>query len=357
MAVALSLGRRGQGRTWPNPAVGCVIVNDGHIVGRGWTADGGRPHAEPQALAQAGHLARGATAYVTLEPCSHFGKTPPCAQALIDAGISHVVAAVQDRDPRVNGAGFDMLRSAGIRVTTGVLADQAAQDHAGFFKVQTDARPWVTLKLATSFDGRIATAGGDSQWITDAPARRAVHAMRARYDAVMIGAGTARDDDPTLNIRDLGIERHPLRVVVSRSLDIPLASNLARTAADIPLWLCHGAEAQDDGIIAWRGVGAQTIMCATQRGTLDPVDVVHQLAKRGVTRVFCEGGGSLAASLLHDDLVDEVIGFQAGVIIGAEGRPSIGALGIDVLRSAPRFALYETQHIGPDVMTIWRRKQ
>ena len=355
MALALSLGRRGQGRTWPNPAVGCVIVKDGHIIGRGWTADGGRPHAEPQALAQAGAAAKGATAYVTLEPCSHFGKTPPCAQALIDAGISHVVAAVQDQDPRVSGAGFDMLRAAGITVTTGVLKDQADLDHAGFFLTQTEGRPWVTLKLANSFDGRIATHTGDSQWITDAPARRLVHAMRARHDAVLVGGGTARDDDPSLTVRGLGIERQPVRVVLSRGLDLPTDGVLARTAHEVPVWICHGQEAPKDRIEDWVACGAQVIPCDEAHGGLDMRDVMRSLAQRGVTRVFCEGGGSVAASLLHAGLVDEMIGFNAGVVVGAEGRASVGPMQIERLREAPRFRLVEVRRVGPDVLHVWRR--
>ena len=201
MALALSLGRRGQGACWPNPAVGCVIVKDGRIVGRGWTQPGGRPHAETEALARAGAAARGATAYVSLEPCSHHGKTPPCAAALIKAGIARVVAPVEDSDGRVAGQGFAMLRAAGVEVSTGLRADEAERDLAGFFLKTELGRPAVTLKLASSFDGRIATASGHSQWITGPEARRWVHGMRARHDAVMVGAGTARADDPALRAK------------------------------------------------------------------------------------------------------------------------------------------------------------
>ena len=355
MSLALSLGRRGLGRTWPNPSVGCVIVGDGVIVGRGWTADGGRPHAETRALAQAGARAQGATAYVTLEPCSHHGQTPPCAQALIDAGVAHVVAAIQDNDRRVDGNGFAMLRAAGIQVTTGVLADQAAQDHAGFFMRNGLGRPWVTLKLANSFDGRIATATGDSQWITGPDARRLVHGMRAQHDAVLVGAGTVRADDPTLNVRDLGIAHHTLRVVISRHLDIPIASRLVQTVDNLPLWVCHGDTAPSDRIDAWRNIGAQTISCALQGQGVDPGAVLSALAQRGITRVFCEGGGNLAASMLAADLVDELIGFQAGVVIGAEGLPSIGAMGVDQLKSAPRFKLHQLTEVQGDVLQTWRR--
>lgn len=357
LALALALGRRGQGGTWPNPAVGCVIVRDGRIVGRGWTAPGGRPHAEVQALAQAGTAARGATAYVSLEPCAHFGQTPPCAQALIDAGITRVVAPIPDEDARVAGKGFAMLRDAGITVDTGLLADEARADHAGFFRRATSDRPFVTLKLAMSLDGRIATATGESKWITGAPARRLVHGMRARHDAVMVGGGTARVDDPSLTVRDLGIENQPVRVVVSRHLDLPLLGQLARSAAQVPVWICHGAEASPERRKAWEGLGAHLLPCAVTGGHLDPCDVLLQLGGKGLTRVFCEGGAALAASLLAEDLVDRLIVFSAGLAIGAEGLPGIGALGLDRLAKATRFDLEEVSRVGNDVMQVWHRQK
>ncbi|WP_268249763.1 bifunctional diaminohydroxyphosphoribosylaminopyrimidine deaminase/5-amino-6-(5-phosphoribosylamino)uracil reductase RibD [Seohaeicola zhoushanensis] len=355
MALALSLGRRGQGNCWPNPAVGCVIVKDGRIVGRGWTQPGGRPHAETMALAQAGAAARGATAYVTLEPCAHHGQTPPCAEALIEAGVARVVAPLADSDPRVSGQGFAMLEAAGIEVDTGVLAAEAAADHEGFFLKTEQGRPLVTLKLASSFDGRIATATKESQWITGPEARWLVHGQRARHDAVMVGGGTARSDDPSLTVRGLGVEHQPVRVVVSRRLDLPLIGQLARTAKAVPLWLCHGADADSDRMKAWRETGATLLSCRVEAGQVDPKDVLAQLGKAGLTRVFCEGGGALAASLLAEDLVDELVGFTAGVAIGAEGLPAIGALGLERLADAPRFELVEARSVGGDVMHRWRR--
>lgn len=355
MALALSLGRRGQGLCWPNPAVGCVVVQGDRIVGRGWTQPGGRPHAETVALVQAGAQARGATAYVTLEPCSHQGETAPCVQALIEAGVARVVAAIEDSDPRVSGQGFEHLRRAGIAVKTGVLAEQAARDHAGFFLKTELGRPLVTLKLASSFDGRIATATGQSKWITGPEARRAVHAMRARHDAVMVGAGTARADDPSLTVRDLGVEQQPVRVVISRHLDLPLLSQLARTAKDIPLWLCHGHGADVERLKAWEGLGARLLPCAVRGTQLDAGDILQQLGQAGLTRVFCEGGGALAASLLAHDLVDELIGFTAGLGIGAEGLPMVGALGLNRLEQAPRFQLIETRQVGQDIEHRWTR--
>ena len=355
MSLALMLGRQGQGRTWPNPSVGCVIVKDGRIVGRARTADGGRPHAETQALVQAGDAARGATVYVSLEPCAHHGETPPCADALASAGVARVVAPMADSDARVAGQGFAILQAAGIDVTTGVLADQAARDLDGFFMRTDQGRPHLTLKLASSFDGRIATATGQSQWITGADARRHVHGLRARHDAVMVGAGTARADDPSLTVRDLGITRQPVRVVVSRRLDLPMMSKLARTARETPLWLCHGADADPALIDAWQGIGAELVPCALTGRQLDVRSVLQELGARGLTRVFCEGGGGLAASLLAADLVDELIGYTAGLAIGAEGLPAIGAMGLSTLDEGPRFRLVEHRAIGNDILHRWRR--
>ncbi len=354
MRHALALGARGLGRVWPNPAVGCVIVRDGRIVGRGWTGDGGRPHGETVALAQAGKLAKGATAFVTLEPCSHHGKTPPCADALITAGISRVVIATRDPDPRVSGQGIERLKATGIDVTTGVFEEQAMNSHRGFFSRITKSRPMVTLKLAASFDGRIATQTGESQWISGAEARRSVHAMRARHDAVMVGGGTARVDDPTLNVRDIGVEHQPVRVVWSRHLDIPLQGKLAQSARDVPLWILHADDASTDICKAWQGLGARLFPCATNQQQIEPVSALQALGEAGLTRVFCEGGGTLAASLLSSGLVDELVTFTAGIGIGAEGQPTLGVMGVDRLSKAPRFELVETRKIGADTMTRWR---
>ena len=356
MALALSLGARGQGTTWPNPAVGCVIVRDGRILGRGWTAAGGRPHAETVALDRAGAAARGATAYVSLEPCSHHGQTPPCAEALIAAGIARVVTALEDPDPRVAGRGHAMLRAAGIDVTTGVLAEAAANSHRGFLLNRTEGRPSLTLKLATSFDGRIATATGESQWITGPEARRLVHALRARHDAVMVGGGTARADDPMLTVRGIGVPRQPVRIVCSRRLDLPRDGQLARSAGRVPLWLCHGPDAAARLRAEWEALGARLIEVPVGGGRqLDPASILQALGAEGLTRVFCEGGGSLAASLLSAGLVDELAGFTAGLALGAEGRPALGALGLDSLAEAPRFRLVETRKVGGDALQIWTR--
>ncbi|RPE72000.1 diaminohydroxyphosphoribosylaminopyrimidine deaminase [Pacificibacter maritimus] len=355
MQHALALGARGLGRTWPNPAVGCVIVKSGRIIGRGWTQDGGRPHAEAMALTQAGDQAQGATAYVTLEPCSHHGKTPPCAQSLIDAGVSRVVVAVGDPDPRVNGRGLALLRDAGISVDFGLCEDAARAAQIGFLNRVTLGRPMVTLKLATSWDGRIATSMGESQWITGPLARRRVHAMRATHDAVLIGGGTARADDPSLTVRGLGIDHKTVRVIMSRALDLPLTSQLAQSANDHPVWIIHGPTADADLKRIWTDIGANLIEVPVVAGKLDADAALAALGAAGLTRVFCEGGGALAASLLQNDLVDVVAQFTAGLGLGADGLAGLGSLGVTRLAQVPRFVPQSCEQLGADVFTLWQR--
>jgi len=351
MRLAISLGARRLGQTWPNPAVGCVIVKNGRVLARAATAPGGRPHAETQALN--GLDATGATVYVSLEPCAHTGTTPPCAQALINASVGRVVFALRDPDPRVDGRGADMLRAAGIEVSGPVLEGQARAVNLGFVTSKTKNRPAVTLKLATSFDGRIATAGGRSQWITGPQARHFVHAMRANHDAVMVGAGTARADDPSLTQRGLGITHQPVRVVISSDLDLPLDGALAGAIAQSPLWLVHGPEAPKPVKTAWAAKGAVLIGAACSTEGLDLTDVMHRLAKRGITRVFCEGGGQLAGGLLRSKLVDRLVGFTAGMALGGDGRASIGALNLDAISETQAFDLESLRRIGDDIMHVW----
>jgi diaminohydroxyphosphoribosylaminopyrimidine deaminase / 5-amino-6-(5-phosphoribosylamino)uracil reductase len=350
MAHALALAARGLGAVWPNPAVGCVIVRDGRVVGRGNTQPGGRPHAERVALAQAGEAARGAVVYVTLEPCAHQGQTSPCAEALIAAGVGRVVTAMTDPDPRVQGRGHALLRAAGIPVTEGVCAAGAQAVAAGFVKRVTQGLPFVTLKLAASFDGRTALADGTSRWITGPVARRMVHAMRLRHDAVLVGAGTALADDPDLTVRDIGATRQPVRVVMDRHLRVPAGGRLGRTARDVPVWMLHatGTAAGD-----WASTGATLIATAGPTAR----DGLVALAARGITRVFCEGGATLAASLLADDLVDEVAIFSAGLAIGAAGHPVVGVLPQIPLAVAQRFSLQSLCQTGADSVMVWARKQ
>ncbi|MBN8631311.1 MAG: bifunctional diaminohydroxyphosphoribosylaminopyrimidine deaminase/5-amino-6-(5-phosphoribosylamino)uracil reductase RibD [Rhodobacterales bacterium] len=353
MAHALRLAARGLGNTWPNPAVGCVLVRDGLIVGRGWTQPGGRPHAEVRALQQAGEATEGATAYVTLEPCAHHGHTPPCASALIAAKVARVVTALTDPDPRVSGKGHAMLRAAGIAVTEGVMTVEASHLNAGFLKRVTQGLPFVTLKLAASLDGRTATATGESRWITGPEARRKVHALRMSHDAVMVGSGTALADNPDLTARDMGAVRQPVRIVLDRMLRHSPDSRLGRTARDNPAWLLHGPAAPEAARKAWEATGATLIETPETDGHLDLPAALQTLAARGLTRILSEGGSTLAAALVKAGLVDDLAMFSGGALIGAEGHPALGPLALTLLADAPRPRLNETLALGPDMFSLW----
>ena len=358
MRLALDLGDRGMGRSWPNPSVGCVIVRDGKIVGRGWTQPGGRPHAEQKALQAAGPLqTRGATAYVTLEPCAHQGKTPPCAKLLAEAGVARVVFAAADPyRAKHAGSGHQLLKEHGVPVDQGCLAAEASRANLGFFRRILDQRPAVTLKLAMSFDGRIAARDGASKWITRAKARRLVHLMRAKHDAVMVGSGTAASDDPMLTPRDLGVDFSPIRLVLDSNLSIPPTSKLGASAKHVPVWICHARNAPLESLEAWSDAGAVLIECRTANcKRLDLKDVMSSLAQKGLTRVFCEGGAKLAASLIEDDLVDEIIGFTSGRILGTDGIPAVDLPTFDELSAPFRFKLEHTERIGEDAIHRWRR--
>ncbi|HYZ32283.1 MAG TPA: bifunctional diaminohydroxyphosphoribosylaminopyrimidine deaminase/5-amino-6-(5-phosphoribosylamino)uracil reductase RibD [Crenalkalicoccus sp.] len=364
MRAALALARRGLGNTWPNPAVGCVIVSpEGRVLGRGWTQPGGRPHAETEALARAEALApgaaRGATAYVTLEPCSHWGRTPPCCDALAAAGIARVVAAVGDPDPRVDGRGFARLRAAGIAVETGLLAEEAAALNAGFARRITRGLPLVTLKLATTLDGRIATGRGESRWITGPAARREAHALRARHDAVLVGSGTVLADDPDLTCRIPGMARVPLaRVVADGRLRTPLGSRLVTTATVAPSWIATATGHPPQRLAPYQaaGVGILAIRRAAD-GALDLRALLGALAQRGVTRVLAEGGAALAAGLLQDGLVDRLAWFHAPAIMGGDGRPAVLPLPLASLSAMPRYTVVASRPAGPDRLTEFVREE
>jgi diaminohydroxyphosphoribosylaminopyrimidine deaminase/5-amino-6-(5-phosphoribosylamino)uracil reductase len=352
MAAALALARRGLGNTWPNPAVGCVLVSPaGQVVGRGWTQPGGRPHAETEALARAGEQARGATAYVTLEPCSHFGRTPPCCDALIRAGVARVVVAMGDPDPRVDGRGLARLRAAGIAVETGLLEAEARTLNAGFARRITAGRPVVTLKLASTLDGRIATAGGESQWITGPAARREAHALRARHDAVLVGSGTVLADDPDLTCRIAGMAPAPLaRVVADARLRTPLSARLVRTARSVPSWLATAPGHKPAELAPYQqaGVDVLTVPRDQKSGSLDLAVLLGALAQRGITRVLAEGGAGIAAGLLRAGLVDRVAWFHAPGVIGGDGLPAVQALPLAALSAMPRFKRLASRGLGPD---------
>jgi diaminohydroxyphosphoribosylaminopyrimidine deaminase/5-amino-6-(5-phosphoribosylamino)uracil reductase len=347
MAAALSLAARTLGDTWPNPAVGCVIAKDNVVIGRGWTQSGGRPHAETEALTRAGAAARGATAYITLEPCSHHGKTPPCVEALIGAGITRAVIATGDPDPRVAGQGVAKLKAANIQVEVGLGQAAADRLNAGFFLRIEHNRPLFALKTASSLDGRIALANGDSKWITGLEARRAVQALRSRYDAILIGSGTALADDPLLSCRLEGYAGRPkARIVLDRRLRLPLTSRLVRTARDIPTWVVTADVGPKAEALAAEGVEVITAKA----------DLGAALAERGLTRVLVEGGGEVAGSFLKTDMVDQIAWFRAGGIIGGDGRASVGALNASYLGAIPNFTRIETLVFGADTLDILIRK-
>jgi len=357
MQLALALGRRGLGRTWPNPAVGAVVVKDGVIVGRGWTQPGGRPHAEPEALRRAGEATRGATLYVTLEPCSHFGKSPPCADAIIAAGISRVVAAIEDPNPEVAGKGHAKLRAAGIAVDVGLFAQEAAHDHAGHFRRVRDQRPHVILKLAVSADDMIAAGGHKRVAITGEAARAQVHLLRAQSDAILVGIGTVRADDPLLTCRLPGMAgRSPVRVVLDRSLRIPGNSRLVHSARETPLWVIASELAEAPAAARLGAAGAQVIRIPPTTGPgLDLPAVLHALSEKGITRLMVEGGSRVASSFIAADLADEVWLFRGPEAIGAGGIAALDALPLSEITQSPRLKLRASETLGKDTLSIYER--
>lgn len=357
MTVALTLARRGLGRTSPNPAVGCVLVRDGRAVGRGWTGDGGRPHAETEALRRAGQSSHGATAYVSLEPCNHRGQTPPCTEALIAAGVRRCVVAMMDPDTRVAGQGVTHLRERGVDVTLGVGREAAERFYGAYVRHRREGRPGITLKLATTLDGRIATRGGESQWITGDAARAEAHRLRATHDAVMVGSGTAVVDNPRLSVRLPGLESvRPVRVVVDGRLRLPLTHNLVSGAAEHPTLLITRPDAPRDRRVAYEAAGVQVIEAPLgEQATLSTRGIAQVLGEHGLTRVLVEGGSGLAAGLFSADLVDDVVWFRAPRVIGGDGLGAIGSFGLDRLASTPSFTLWESRAVGTDIMETYRR--
>ncbi|WP_454813445.1 bifunctional diaminohydroxyphosphoribosylaminopyrimidine deaminase/5-amino-6-(5-phosphoribosylamino)uracil reductase RibD [Labrys neptuniae] len=363
MRAALALGRRGLGNTWPNPAVGCVIVrrvgDADVIVGRGWTQPGGRPHAETQALAEAGQLAKGATAYVTLEPCSHYGRTGPCADALARGGIARVVGALRDPDPRVGGRGFDMLRRYGLEVREGVLAEEAFQAHVGHITRVTFGRPGVTVKIAVSADGKLAGPGGRPVRITGEEASAHVHMMRAQSDAIAVGIGTVLADDPMLTVRLPGMAaQSPVRIVFDSKLRLPLASRLVQTARQVPVWVLARADAPvaPERTLVETGVEVMRIGCSAlppgEGASLDLGEALRLLGTRGVTRLLVEAGPRLAAGLVEADLVEEFVQFSSPEPIG-EGVVALAPqLQAKIDGQLPNLA---ARMVGHDTMTIQRR--
>ncbi len=316
MAEALRLAENGLFTTTPNPRVGCVIVRDGEIVGTGWHEKAGGPHAEVLALAAAGARARGATAYVSLEPCSHHGRTPPCAEALIAAGVARVVAAMQDLNALVAGAGFSRLRAAGIEVESGLMQDEAQALNVGFVSRMRRGLPWVRMKIAASLDGRTALANGASQWITGPEARRDGHAWRARACAVLTGIGTVMDDDPRLNVREVETARQPLKVVVDSRLQLQPAARLLQSGKVLVATAAESAP----GRSALEDRGAEVLVLPNAQGKVDLAELMRELARREMNEVHVEAGNKLNGSLLREALVDELLLYLAPCILGDTAR-------------------------------------
>ena len=359
MQLALTLGRRGQGRTWPNPAVGAVVVKDGVIVGRGWTQPGGRPHAEPEALMRAGEAARGATLYVTLEPCSHVGKSPPCADAIMAAGIARVVSAIEDPNPEVAGQGHARLRAAGISVEIGLGALEAAHDHAGHFRRVRDQRPHVILKLAVSSDDKIGAAGRKPVAISGEAAKARVHLLRAQCDAILVGIGTVLADDPLLTCRLPGMEpQSPVRVVLDRSLRIPGTSRLVHSARETPLWVMTSSLSEAPAAMKLGAAGAHVIRVATTATPppgLDLAAVLRALSERGITRLLVEGGARVASSFVAASLVDEVWLLRGPDAVGTDGIAALDALPLTAITQSPAFNRSASETLQRDTLTIYER--
>ncbi len=354
MAAALALGRRGLGRVAPNPAVGAIVVKDGTIVGRGVTAPGGRPHAETIALAQAGEAARGATIYVTLEPCSHHGVTPPCCEAVVAAGISRLVYAMGDANPLVAGRGAAYCREHGLEVVAGIGEAAARRDHRGHSLRMTAHRPMVTLKLAETADGFVAGGRHDPRLaITGVAANGLVHVMRSMHDAIMIGIGTVLADDPLMTVRLPGLDAKPLRVVLDAKAQLPPTSRLVRTARDAPVLVLVGEGAAADELSAIDGI--ETVPVPLVDGRIDLEAALTLLAARGLTRVFSEGGPRIAAQLIAGDLADDVAILTAAKPLGHDGVPTLAPEARAMLADTSRYGLAEDREIGSDRLRLYAR--
>lgn len=352
MARALQLARRGLFTTTPNPRVGCVVVKDGVFVGEGWHVRAGEAHAEAHALNVAGPQARGATVFVTLEPCSHHGRTPPCADALIGAGVSRVVAAMRDPNPQVGGNGVERLRAAGILFEDGLMEAEARELNIGFVSRMTRGRPWVRLKVAASLDGKTALNNGKSQWITGGEARRDGHAWRARACAILTGAGTVRDDDPRLNVRDVETSRQPLRVVVDSHLETPPRARLF----DGGNALVAAAQEDTAKIAALRAAGAEVVVLPNPQGKVDLPGLLQLLAGRGVNELHVEAGHKLNGSLLREGLVDELLMYYAPTLLGS-GREMFPLPELTDLSGRHDLRITDLRRVGGDIRILARPLQ
>ncbi|MGB9494636.1 MAG: bifunctional diaminohydroxyphosphoribosylaminopyrimidine deaminase/5-amino-6-(5-phosphoribosylamino)uracil reductase RibD [Azonexus sp.] len=350
MARALQLAERGLWTTAPNPRVGCVLTRDGVIVGEGWHETAGEPHAEVHALRAAGDAARGATAYVTLEPCSHHGRTPPCAEALIAAGVSRVVAAMGDPNPLVAGAGLALLEQAGIATASGLLESEARELNIGFVARMTRGRPWLRLKAAASLDGKTALNNGVSQWITGPEARRDGQRWRARACAILTGIGTVRDDDPQLNVRDFATPRQPLRVIVDSRLETPVNARILQGGQV----LVAGAVEDVEKAELLRSTGAEVQIFPNAAGKVDLKALLEFLAQRGINEVHAEAGFKLNGSLLREGLVDELLLYLAPCLIGHVASGLFNLPELATLDDKRRLRIHDLRQIGEDIRLIAR---
>jgi len=348
MARALELARRGEGRVEPNPMVGCVLVRDGVVVGEGWHQRFGGPHAEVEALNAAGDAARGATVYVTLEPCAHTGKTPPCTQALMRAGARRVIAACRDPDPQVNGRGLSELEAAGVPVAVGLLGDQATDLLAPFTKLVTTRRPWVIAKWAMTLDGKLAARTGDSRWISGEESRARVHALRGRVDAIVIGRGTAEADDPLLTARPPG-PRTPVRIVLDSQASLPLTSQLVRTAGEYPVLVAASKRVPAGRCDQLRAAGVEVWQTAARDADHAWFELLDELGRRHMTNILVEGGGSVLGGVLDADSIDEVHAFIATKLVGGRAPGPLTGLGVPRMADAVSLKSFHIEQIGPDI--------
>lgn len=348
MRRAVQLARKGVGKTSPNPAVGCVIVSGGAVTGEGWHRKAGTPHAEVNALRQAGEDAKGADLYVTLEPCSHFGKTPPCADAVIAAGVSRVFVGMVDPNPLVSGRGIERLRSSGIEVVTGLLEGECRALNQPFIKQVTTGLPFVTMKSAMTLDGRTATHSGDSKWITSERSRRFVHRLRASVDAVMTGSGTLLADDPQLTVR-MAKGKNPVRIVVDSALKTPVDSRLMSEAEKIPVIIAT-ISSDPAKITALTARGAEVMTCSAKDGGVDLTDLLARLGARGIQSLLLEGGERLCAAMLRQRLIDRFLFFYAPKILGGEGKGLFAGAGGELMRDAMPLVIKKVSRIGDDIL-------
>ncbi|MDR1849830.1 MAG: bifunctional diaminohydroxyphosphoribosylaminopyrimidine deaminase/5-amino-6-(5-phosphoribosylamino)uracil reductase RibD [Zoogloeaceae bacterium] len=354
MTRALRLAENGRCTTTPNPRVGCVIAREGAIVGEGWHRRAGEPHAEILALAAAGEAARGATAYVTLEPCAHFGRTPPCADALMAAGLSRVVAAMEDPNPKVAGRGLEKLRMAGIEVDCGLLAEEARELNIGFISRMTRHRPWLRLKIAATLDGKTALKNGVSQWITGTEARADGHRWRARACAILTGIGTIKADDPQLTVRDCPCERQPLRILLDSRLEV---SPSARMLQGAPALIVTAIARDDARARPFVESGHHVLSLPAPDGRIDLPALMRELAMRELNEIHVEAGATLNGALLAADYVDELLLYLAPMLVGDAARGMFHVPALTALDAATRFEIREYMKVGEDLRIVARPVQ